>query len=118
LVLRAAPARHPAGALHLRFEADGVSVTFSGDTGWSDPLVELATGTDLLVCECAGSDEAPIDDHLHPSAIRRLVEQARPKEVWLTHLYPGVDPNLAAETVRSSGVGTRRAADLDAWDRG
>ncbi len=115
LVLRAAPASHQAAALHLRFEADGASVTFSGDTGWSDRLVELAAGTDLLVCECGGSDEEPIDDHLYPSAIRRLVEAAHPGEVWLTHLYPDVDPTRALEVVGQSGVAPRHASDLDAW---
>jgi len=115
LVLRAAPATHQACALHLRFEADGSSVTFSGDTGWSDHLVALAAGTDLLVCECGGSDEEPIDDHLYPSAIRRLVQDARPREVWLTHLYPEVDPGRALQVIAEAGVATRRANDLDRW---
>jgi ribonuclease BN (tRNA processing enzyme) len=115
LVLRAAPAVHQAAALHLRFEADGASVTFSGDTEWSDALAELATDTDLLVCECGGTDDSPIEGHMHPAAILRLVLQARPKEVWLTHLYPEVDPGRAVEVVGGSGVPTRRADDMDAW---
>jgi ribonuclease BN (tRNA processing enzyme) len=116
LALRTAPAVHSASALHLRFESEGRSVTFSGDTAWSDALVELAAGTDLLVCECAGSDDAPVEGHLTPSEIRRLAEAARPHEVWLTHLYPDVDPERAVATVASSGVRTRHAADLDTWE--
>jgi ribonuclease BN (tRNA processing enzyme) len=116
LSLRTAPAVHHASALHLRFESEGRSVTFSGDTAWSDALVELAAGTDLLVCECAGADDDPVEGHLTPSEVRRLAEAARPREVWLTHLYPGVDPATAVATVAASGVGTRHARDLDVWE--
>ena len=118
LVVRTAPANHSAGALHLRFEADGHAVVFSGDTAWSDTLVPLAAGADLLVCECAGSDESPVDGHLAPSEVRRVAEAARPGAVWLTHLYPSVDPDLAVQTVAASGVPTRRAEDGDTFAPG
>jgi ribonuclease BN (tRNA processing enzyme) len=118
LTVHTRPARHPAGALHLRFEADGSAVVFSGDTGASEDLVALATGADLLVCECAGSDEHRIDDHLWPSEIARIAAEARPAEIWLTHLYPGVDADQAIEKVAATGIPTRRARDLDVWVTG
>lgn len=116
LVLRTRPANHSASALHLRFEADGRSVVFSGDTGPSDELIELARDADLLVCECAGSDEAPIEGHLTPSTVAALVDAAKPFEVWLTHFYPGTNPRDAVATVARTGVPCRRAADLDTWE--
>ncbi len=115
LVVRSLPAAHTAGAVHLRFEVGGRAVVFSGDTGWSDALVELSAGADLLVCECAGSDEQPVGGHLSPSEVRRVAEAARPAAVWLTHLYPFVDGARAVATVAASGVPTRRAADGDRW---
>jgi ribonuclease BN (tRNA processing enzyme) len=118
LRLHTRPARHSAGALHLRFETDDHSVVFSGDTGPSPALVELATDADLLVCECAGSDEEPIPGHLWPTAVAELVQAAQPRQVWLTHLYPHVDPAAAVATVASTGVPTRRADDGDAWEAG
>jgi ribonuclease BN (tRNA processing enzyme) len=105
------PAPHSLGALHLSFAAGGRRVVFSGDTGPSDALVELARGADLLVCECAGSDEAPVPRHLTPSAVRDLVDAARPSAVWLTHLYPDVDPRRAVATVAEVGVPVQHA-----WD--
>lgn len=117
LVVRTAPATHAAGAVHLRFEADGASVVFSGDTGPSDALAELTAGADLLVCECAGSDAEPVPDHLTPSAVRDIVARARPGAVWLTHLYPHVDPDEALAIVAASGIPARRASDLDQFDR-
>lgn len=116
LTLRTRPARHSACALHLRLEAPGCAVVFSGDTGPSEDLAVLARGADLLVCECAAPDHAPIEGHLHPSAIARIVEAAGPREVWLTHFYPGVDEARAIETVAATGVPVRRAADLDVWE--
>jgi ribonuclease BN (tRNA processing enzyme) len=38
-------------SLALRFDARGHSITFSGDTAYSENLVALARGADVLVCE-------------------------------------------------------------------
>lgn len=116
LTVRSRPANHSAGALHFRFEADGVAVVFSGDTGPSDGLVELARGADLLVCECAGSDEKPIEGHMTPTSVMKVVQAARPREVWLTHLYPHVVPEQAVARVSQAGPYCKHAADLEVWD--
>ena len=115
LTLVTAPAQHSAGGLHLRFETPTATVVFSGDTGPSESLIELSRGADLLVCECAGSDEEPVAGHLTPSDIAQLAQAARPRAIWLTHFYPQVDEGLALSTVRASGVSTRRAEDGDVW---
>lgn len=114
--LRTRPANHSAAALHLRFEADGAAIVFSGDTGPSDALAELARDADLLVCECACPDDAPIEGHLTPSQVAAIVDAAQPREVWLTHFYPNVVAQEAVATVARTGVAVRRAADLDTID--
>lgn len=113
LVVHTRPANHTAAALHLRFEADGGAVVFSGDTGPSDSLVALSRDADLLVCECASSDTRPIDGHLSPSQVAELVDAARPRAVWLTHLFD--DPDHAVQIVARTGIPVRRANDLDTW---
>ena len=106
------PANHSAGALHLSFtSAAGSRVVFSGDTGPSPALAELATGADLLVCECALDEVDPRDAHLWPEAVAALVDQARPTRVALTHLYPDTDPSEALRIVGSTGVWVERAED-------
>lgn len=115
LRVRAAPAAHGAGALHLRVEFEGVAVVFSGDTGPSEALAELARDADLLVCECASTEAAPLPGHLRASDVADLVCAARPREVWLHHLYPEVDPREALASVAASGAPTRLAADGDRW---
>ncbi len=111
IVLKTAPANHSAGALHLRFEHAGRSVTFSGDTGESPALAELARGTDLLVCECAYDGPEDYDGHLYAELIRETVRLARPGQVWLTHMYPHVDPERALRIVGEAGSPVVRA-----WD--
>ena len=37
----------------MRVEAGGRSLTYSGDTAACDALVELATGSDVLLCEAS-----------------------------------------------------------------
>ena len=112
LLLDTQPANHQAGALHLRFTApNGVTVTFSGDTGPSELLEQLAAGTDLFVCECA---LAPHDDypfHLTAQQVAEVVAAARPRQVVLTHLYPRHDFEADQRTVAATGVSTVLATD-------
>ena len=115
LTLRTMPANHSGGALHLRFDYGGRSVVFSGDTGPSANLVTLSMNVDLLVCECAHSDEAATARHLSPGAIESLARRAAPHSIWLTHFYPDVDASKALATIGRSGVECRRADDLDTW---
>lgn len=105
------PAKHGLGALHLSFTApDGWRVVFSGDTGWSDALVELSRGADVLVCECAANLPSE-HDHLNADEVAAVCAAARPHRVVLTHFYPGVDPAAAQGRVRSTGVPVERGFD-------
>lgn len=111
VLLETRPAVHSAGALHLRFSKGGFSVVFSGDTGPSPALAELARGVDVLVTECAVAAPDAWNSHLCPSDVAALVDTARPRRVVLTHLYPSVDPDEALATVRRVGVPVERAVD-------
>jgi len=115
LRLRTEPANHAAGALHLRLTSPEHCVVFSGDTGPSAPLVRLAAGADLLVCECASPDLAPVPGHMTPTGVRDLVRRAQPKQVWLTHLFDTVNAEHALTRVAEAGVPVRLANDGDHW---
>jgi ribonuclease BN (tRNA processing enzyme) len=52
----AAKAQMPHRALSYRFDTADRSIVFSGDTAWSDNLVNLAQGADVLVCEAIQVD--------------------------------------------------------------
>ena len=56
-------------------------LAFSGDTEWTDTLLELSAGADLFVCECFGYESAPphhldyrtLDAHRPALTCRRLL---------------------------------------------
>lgn len=81
---------HPSGATPyaLRFEVDGKTLTFSGDTEWVESLVSAARGSDLFICECfAYAQEAP-RYHLNWRTIAANLERLAARRVLLTHLGP------------------------------
>ncbi|MBI4961865.1 MAG: MBL fold metallo-hydrolase [Desulfomonile tiedjei] len=90
-IIRSSPAVHSFPSLHYRIEADGVSVTVSGDTDFSEGLIDLARGTEILICECSMPDELKQPGHLVPSEAGLIAEQAPAKKLVLTHFYPPCD---------------------------
>jgi ribonuclease BN (tRNA processing enzyme) len=69
---------------------DKKSITFTGDTDYSKSLVNLALNTDVLVAECA-FPEKKVKGHMNLSVLDRVVREAGPGKVLLTHLYPDWD---------------------------
>jgi ribonuclease BN (tRNA processing enzyme) len=98
-----------------RFETPGRIVFFTGDTGPSDAVVELAHGADLYVTEVtspedvlqrlkrSGALQSPLEqegfihhmreEHVTPEDVGKMAAKAGVKAVVLTHLSPTVDPN-------------------------
>ena len=76
----------PAYALRLR--AGDTVVACSGDTAWTDVLLEAAAGADLFVCE-AYTYERAVRFHLPYAAIRQHRERLGCRRLLLTH--PGPD---------------------------
>ncbi len=91
LVIRSRPSAHAFPCVSYRVEADGSSVTISGDTDVSDELVSLARGTDLLICESSMPDDLKVRGHLVPSEAGRIAASAGAKRLLLTHFYPPCD---------------------------
>jgi ribonuclease BN (tRNA processing enzyme) len=100
-----------------RFETPGRVVVFTGDTGPSDAVTDLAKNADVLVTE-VGSPDDVIDlfkqngnwqaktpaeqegfvrhmkeEHLTPEDVGTMATKAGVKMVVMTHLGPSVDPN-------------------------
>jgi ribonuclease BN (tRNA processing enzyme) len=114
-LLHTAPAVHGHGALHLGFEIGDVRIVFSGDTGPSEHLVQLAKGADLLVCECAFPIGSEMEGHLTPASLRDVIHRAKPRETWITHLYPNVDVKEMHRILVDLPTRVHRASDGDTW---
>lgn len=88
---------HPSGATSygLRFDVDGKTLAFSGDTEWVEGLVPLSEGADLFICECfAYEREARF--HLNWRTIEANLPRISAKRVMLTHLGPEALANQAS----------------------
>ncbi|GAA2566620.1 MBL fold metallo-hydrolase [Pseudonocardia hydrocarbonoxydans] len=110
LVLRTAPVDHPCDAYALRVEHAGRSLVYSGDTGPTDALVELARGADVLLCEATWPhvtpvwDEPPPGVHLSGRQAGEHAAAAGVGRLLLTHVPPWFDAaELAAEAKAAFG---------------
>jgi ribonuclease BN (tRNA processing enzyme) len=71
--------------LGLRFEIDGKVVAFSGDTEWTDALIDIGYEADLFICE-AYTRFKPVATHMALSSLESHLDQIRPKRLILTHM--------------------------------
>jgi len=78
---------HPSGAppSALRFEHGGKVLTYSGDTEWTDALIEAARGADLFICECYMFD-TPVKFHLDYMTLKSRLPEIDARRVVLTHM--------------------------------
>jgi len=86
-----APAAHPVEAYSIRVEAGGRSLVFSGDTGPTDTLVDLARGADLALFEASflsRYEDLPPDLHLTAAQSAEHATRAGVQRLVLTHLVP------------------------------
>ena len=79
-------ADHPVEAYSIRVTADGMSITYSGDTAPTRELAELARGTDIALFEASfvGADNPP-NLHLTGADAGRLAREADAGLLVLTH---------------------------------
>lgn len=87
-------APHSTEAYAMRLDADGAALVYSGDTGPSPALIELATGADLLLAEAAFmyAEDLPPGIHLCGRWAAEHAEAAGVGTLVLTHIPPWHDP--------------------------
>ena len=123
----AAEGIHTAYDLAYRFDHNGQSVVFTGDTYPSDAIAELARGADALFHDCnlppsarewfAGSEgglkvwASLQDHHSTPENAGRVAAKAGVKKLVLIHLQPSADPAEAVRLARTTFSGEVLAAE-------
>jgi ribonuclease BN (tRNA processing enzyme) len=71
--------------LGYRCEAEGKTVAYSGDTQWTDTVIDIGRNADLFICEAYTRDK-PINTHMALSALEKHLGQIKPKRLILTHM--------------------------------
>lgn len=69
----------------LRIEVGGRTIAYSGDTEWTDALIEVSEGADLFVCECY-SYEKRIPNHIDYRTLRSHRDELSCDRLVLTHM--------------------------------
>jgi len=105
LTVRTAGMAHTDNAIGYRFELGNKAFVYSGDTDLCDGIIELASGSELLILECSFQDEQKIAGHLTPTEAGQIATQADVKTLVLTHVYPPVNEDVLLTSVRKQFTG-------------
>ncbi len=113
--LRFSDATHPVPTVATRVMAEGSSIVYTGDTGWSDDVVELAKGADTLLCDATTLENFMPNVHCTPEVAGRMAAKAGVDRLLLTHLREDVETDRAidqAAKVFAGPISVVRAGDV------
>ncbi|HMK33512.1 MAG TPA: ribonuclease Z [Desulfomonilaceae bacterium] len=117
LTVRSTPSAHSFPSLSYRLEADGSVLTVSGDTDYSEDLIQLAQGSDVLICETSFPDDMKVSGHLVPKEAADIAARACAKKLILTHFYPPCeDQDIIAQAAGIFSGEVSKAEDLTIID--
>jgi ribonuclease BN (tRNA processing enzyme) len=97
------PLPHSVPNAGLRLAAGGRVLAYTGDTGPSAAIVELARGADLFLAEASFPEQVPATAASYLSSARQAGEAAAAAgagRLLLTHLLPGTVPDQAEDAAR------------------
>ncbi len=102
LTVTARRVNHPVTAYGIRVEADGAVLAYSGDTDTCPALVELASGSDLLLAEASFVEgrESARGVHLTGRRAGEVAAQAGARRLVLTHYPAWTEPEVIAAEAR------------------
>ena len=99
-------------ALGYRIEAGGVVLAYTGDTGPSDTVVELARNADVLLAEASYQDASNLlPFHLSARQAAEHAKAAGAGRLLLTHILPTLDPAVSLAEARAAFDGSVEIAE-------
>ncbi len=102
--IRLVHVNHPVETFAFRFSHGGKSLVYTGDTGETEAVPELAAGADVFLSEAAFLEGPDLPPNIHLTA-RQAAAYANRADVGklvLTHLVPGISPDDARTEARSA----------------
>lgn len=100
------PVEHASGApsYALRVEYGGKVIVYSGDTEWTESLVDATRGADVLVCEAYFFDKK-IKFHLDYATLRDQRKRLECSRIILTHMSQDMLGRLAESEMECASDG-------------
>lgn len=77
----------------LRITIDDKIISYSGDTEWTDVLIDLSKDADLFICEC-GFYRRQVKGHLNYTQLEANLSRLKYKKIILTHFDTEMLDNL------------------------
>ena len=104
LDVRLAHMNHPVETFAFRFSYGGRSLVYTGDTGETEAVPELAAGADVFLSEAAFLDRPNLPPNIHLTARQAgtYANRAGVGKLVLTHLVPGNSPDDARAEAASA----------------
>lgn len=98
--------KHPSGAPShaLRFDLDGKILAYTGDTEWTDALIEAGHDADLLIAECY-MWEKNVPFHMSHELWKTHAPKIGAKRIILTHMTSDMLANLERAEFESASDG-------------
>jgi ribonuclease BN (tRNA processing enzyme) len=81
---------HTENSICYRAEKDETSIFYSGDTGYNENVITLASSCNLAIIEASNTEETQLVGHLTPELAAQIAETAKAEKLLLTHMYPEV----------------------------
>ena len=90
--------------LGYRLELGGKVLAYSGDTEWTESLIDIGRAADLFVCECY-SYERKVKSHTDYRTLADNLARIAPKRLVLTHMSLDMLSHAAAVPLESAQDG-------------
>jgi ribonuclease BN (tRNA processing enzyme) len=98
----------------LRFEADGKTIVFSGDTAMCEGIKDACKNADLFICDTSFPKNKNTTSHMNTTEIGEISQQGKVKKLILDHFYPQFSQyDLVAEIKENYKGEVVKAKDLD-----
>ncbi len=94
-----------AEAYALRVQYGGRTIAYSGDTEWTDTLLDAARDADLFICECNNFEEQ-VPGHLNYRTLSAKRDRLGCRRLVLTHMGAEMLAHLDEVTVEAAEDGT------------
>lgn len=107
LVVTGFPVVHADAAgpcLGYRIEVEGRVLSYSGDTEWTESLVDIGRNADMFICECY-TYEREVRSHTSFAALQRNLPRVAAKRVVLTHMSDDMLAHVDALQVEAASDG-------------
>jgi ribonuclease BN (tRNA processing enzyme) len=104
-ILTVAKTPHTEESLAVRIQQGDCSISYTGDTDYSEPLGQFFQGTSLLVSECSFREYREGVPHLAIKEVGQLASLAQAERLLVTHFYFEVDEEELKKQLQATYAG-------------